>query len=111
MTEGKAKKENKKVLIIIVVMVLALLTGLFYWFQWRPMQIRKECYKLSFGKVEGWIEENTKNYEWAPGKEWHALEGNASGKWGWKYTIPESKETVEYWFKRCLTEKGLEGRF
>jgi len=29
--------------IIIIVIIAALLGGVFYWFQWRPAQIRKEC--------------------------------------------------------------------
>lgn len=29
--------------IIVIVFVLILIGGTFYWFQWRPAQIRKEC--------------------------------------------------------------------
>jgi len=29
--------------IILIVIIAALLGGVFYWFQWRPTQIRKEC--------------------------------------------------------------------
>ena len=31
--------------IILIVIVVALLGGIFYWFQWRPTQIRKTCIK------------------------------------------------------------------
>lgn len=31
--------------IIHTVVVLLIISGLFYWFQWRPSEIRKECSK------------------------------------------------------------------
>jgi len=30
--------------IILIVIILAILGGAFYWFEWRPAQIRKMCY-------------------------------------------------------------------
>src|SRR3990167_9246332 len=98
---------------ILIFIVLVLIAGWFYWFQYRPTEVQEKCYKESFGKVKRWVEENEKgNYDWAPGKEWHALEkGNEySGKWGWKYTIPDSK-TVEHWFAGCLIENGIKTSF
>jgi len=32
---------------LIIVIVLVVFGGLFYWFQWRPSQIRKECSKFT----------------------------------------------------------------
>ncbi len=37
--------------IILVVIILAVLGGAFYWFQWRPTQIRKECSKYNSEEI------------------------------------------------------------
>ncbi|MFH1822511.1 MAG: hypothetical protein ABH830_02305 [Patescibacteria group bacterium] len=29
-----------------VIIIFLILSGAFYWFQWRPTQIRKECFKV-----------------------------------------------------------------
>jgi len=35
---------NKKQLSLLIITLFILLGGTFYWFQWRPTQIRKNCY-------------------------------------------------------------------
>lgn len=35
---------SKKMKIVHGLVILVILGGAFYWFQWRPSQIRKECY-------------------------------------------------------------------
>ena len=45
-------------------MGLVLLAGWFYWFQWRPISIRRECYKLSMEKAKNeWKRENPNRFE------------------------------------------------
>jgi hypothetical protein len=45
-------KQYWAIIIIIVVIVF----GLFYWFQWRPSHIKIECYKTAdwWSKGSGW---------------------------------------------------------
>lgn len=48
-------KENKKKL-FVALMGLSLLAGWFYWFQWRPVEIRSNCHRWIVdlpGEVEG----------------------------------------------------------
>ena len=42
-------KINNKILLPVsgFVLVVLLLVGWFYWFQWRPASIRSECYKFA----------------------------------------------------------------
>lgn len=53
-------KKNK---IILALLFLALVMFLFYWFQWRPIEIRKECGLKIFeqGKKEQWEAWKTNN--------------------------------------------------
>ncbi len=37
---------------LIIVIVLILLAGYFYWFQWRPNQITKQCNKEAVEKAK-----------------------------------------------------------
>ncbi len=39
------KNKSMKLKIISILIVVAILGGVFYWFQWRPSQIREECSK------------------------------------------------------------------
>jgi hypothetical protein len=46
-------KPNNKfwLVVVVIVLVIAILGGWFYWFQWRPTQIRKDCsYRTYNGK-------------------------------------------------------------
>ena len=45
--------------IILILILVAILGGTFYWFQWRPTQIRKECSIYpDFTKTSGLITGN-----------------------------------------------------
>lgn len=70
--------------IILIVVILAVLGGAFYWFQWRPSEIRKECAKSS---------------------ELSGFTGLGLSKY-----LPENQkqEIVESEYKNCLREHGLE---
>lgn len=43
-----------------VVIILIVIGGTFYWFQWRPAEIRKNCYRINLGTEER-FEMNYKN--------------------------------------------------
>ena len=50
-----------KTILIVVLAVLVVIAGAFYWYEYRPSQIRKECYRASYGVI---VENNIeKNYE------------------------------------------------
>ncbi len=74
---------------------LLMLIGWFYWFQWRPSEIRKNCFKEVYS-------ENT-NLEWAKGKEWKPYK---TGEWGWLFPYWEL-ETYTDIYKGCLLYNGL----
>lgn len=98
----------------VLIPLFLLLVGCFYWFQWRPTQVRKECYLKTFGRISLWVEENEKgNKEWASGKEWMDKPQRRGGKpnWGWWYPTPKNSKVVEYWFARCLNKNGIKVNF
>lgn len=72
----------KKILFIILLLVL-LGFFLFYWFQWRPSEIRKECSRETKTRVQ--------QEEDAPGEP--------------DYTSGQ----VNNWYRICLIEHGLVG--
>lgn len=80
---------------IYILLIFFLLFGLFYWFQWRPSEIRKQCFKEVYS-------ENI-NLEWAEGKEWMYYE---SGKFGWLYPYWRLQSKADT-FKGCLLFRGL----
>jgi hypothetical protein len=49
-------KEKIKKYYPIFIIILIILGAVFYWYEWRPMQIRRECYntaRLIWGKGSG----------------------------------------------------------
>lgn len=38
----------------IIILILAVLAGAFYWYEWRPTQIRKECNQKSYNIAQGY---------------------------------------------------------
>jgi len=75
------KEKIKKYWWILIIIVVA--GTAFYWFQWRPAEIRKECAAFSQGK------ENKFNLE----------------QFLSKYGSQEARDNL---YKNCLREHGLE---
>ena len=70
-------KENKFIIILLVIT----LGSAFYWYEWRPTQIRKECFSLTRGGgyTNPFINENAQN-----------------------------RADFEFRYKNCLLKNGLE---
>ncbi len=45
------KEKIKKYWLVIFIVII--IGGAFYWFQWRPSEIRKECYSNSLDRFVG----------------------------------------------------------
>ena len=71
-------KEYKEIIIIVLVLIV----GAFYWFQLRPTNIRKECYKDTYIDATDKISELDK-----------------------KYGIYDERNERDY--EKCLKSKGL----
>lgn len=77
-------KENKKK-VFLMLSGLLLLAGWFYWFQWRPAQIRNSCDRIA------WDDAISKTYD----PYWKNYREELDQKeYDWKYT-------------QCLHSKGL----
>jgi len=72
---------NKKQLSLIITLFI-LLGGTFYWFQWRPTEIKRECFRKS---------DEVKNL---------MIKAQKSGE--------QIDYTVNYIYKNCLRAYGLE---
>ena len=73
----------KKPIYFITIILLLVIFFAFYWYEWRPSQIRKECYYKVYDK---------------------ALNLSAFGEEAVKSREQENK----FKYKNCLIEKGLE---
>ena len=83
-------KDLKKPRYFIPIIVLLILAGAFYWFQWNPSQIRKECTAEARNKLNESIDDKLFNiglYELGP--------------------IEELDNYYDLAFKICIAEKGL----
>jgi len=51
----KITKINAKTLLLILgfVLALSLITGWFYWFEWKPTEVRKNCYQKVKDSLKG----------------------------------------------------------
>lgn len=95
----------------LVILVLFCIVGfLFYWYEWRPTQIRKECAKLAEeSAIEAYIDEAKEALR-------DSLNNSHTGNTGgWdKEVAKREKErkfqviTYEHYYERLLREKGLE---
>ena len=74
---------------IIIFMVVLIVTGLFYWYEWRPSEIRKNCN----GQVLNKIHDTYKNHP-------NTMEGFVLEQ----KTIDDDYESL---YKQCLRENGL----
>lgn len=79
-----------------VVLAVLLILGLFYWFQYRPSEIRKACYREVYS--------NNTNLEWAEGKEWAYYK---DGKWGWLFPYWQARSSEEDIYRGCLLFNGI----
>lgn len=78
------KLKQYKYIIFILLLVLGFV---FYWFQLRPTQIRKECNRISF--LESNIIDRSREDEFVPGSI------------AFKFASPDER------YKICLRSKGL----
>lgn len=75
---------------IIVLVVILLIGGAFYWFQFRPTKIRKECW--------AWVEK-VKNSEIENNGKY--VPGQVAARYG-------AQEVIDNLYNNCLRERGLE---
>lgn len=73
----------KKPIYLITTILLLVIIFSFYWYEWRPSQIKKECYHKAYDK---------------------ALDLSAFGE----EAVESQKQENEFKYKNCLREKGLE---
>ena len=73
-------KEKIKTSILIVV-VVAVLGGAFYWYEWRPTQAKKECLKKAYDFSKETL--------------------------GEKASIDDINKIYDFIYKNCLRKKGL----
>ncbi len=71
------KIEEYKFIIVLAPIVLVVA---FYWYEWRPSQIKKECYKVA------------------------EVKANVNAFLLHEYDV---KKESDYYYKNCLIEKGL----
>jgi len=75
--------------------ILAVLVGAFYWYEWRPSSIRKECYTLSGEKAKDLLK----------------IKSELSGYDKYKKEIEKGlflKADQDSNYADCLNENGLE---
>lgn len=72
------KKQTVKKNFLFIFLILAIVGGLFYWFQIRPLNIKNNCYSEAFRL-------NEDNFKWAKGKIWTYLGAFSNDENGWVY--------------------------
>ena len=82
--------------IVFILAIVGIVLGWFYWFQWRPMKIRQNCFKDVYSDYPGKL-------EWAEGKEWMFYSGRT---WGWLYPYWRIRDKADI-YKGCLTFFGV----
>jgi len=96
------------IVIISIVFLFLTITGWFYWFQWRPNQIRRNCYREAFIRGGQWRKSNIEgNKDWGSNKEWMANpQQKINAEWGWWYPVGDALGD-EYLYATCLLSEGL----
>lgn len=97
-----------KLTVILMISILASLW--FYWFEYRPVRIRRYCYQTTFGKHEEQVESNKSgNKEWKPGKEWisNPMTETRDDEWGWWYPTGADYRFFEIKYAECLLKNGM----
>lgn len=87
-------KEKIKIIYPICITVLIILGVAFYWYEWRPAQIRKECIQLAIqGKSSKFL--NSDN-------------GFDANKFANEYLAKSGQqEAIDAFYRNCLREKGI----
>jgi hypothetical protein len=86
--------------ISLLLSLIVFIAGIFYWYSWRPAEIKKACFAKHYDRA------NEQNYEWAEGKEWVPI-GYSNNEWGWKYPDQGRMEIKDTNYKLCLRKEGL----
>lgn len=89
-------KSNKLALFIFVFLIL-LIAGWFYWFQWRPADIRKSCHGIAVDKA---VDLFKVKIESPPGEPTEAD----------KIAVEQGmylKDDYDSYYEKCLHKKGL----
>lgn len=76
---------------IIIVLVILLVIGGFYWFQYRPAEAKKEC--------------NTKSVEYYK-EAFSEADGDGDGKVS-RSTVDGIEQNMDHLYKSCLRSKGF----
>lgn len=102
-------KENKKK-VFLILLGLFLLTGWFYWFQYRPTKIRSYCHNQANGKPESTSGKSSLVDKYYPAEE--SSEGKPQNLYERltapsREPIPVSPEKYKFLYDSCLHEKGL----
>jgi len=94
---------------IYVLLIAGVLIGWFYWFQWRPVNIRQQCYQNTFGAAYGMKALENYDKKWVEGKVWtyDRRYGASAENWGWFYPIPVNKLFAQQSYAECLVRNGM----
>jgi len=77
----------------IILLVVIILGGLFYWYEWRPVEVRKACSQKSQDEA---IKSLKTRSEFSDKYEKAAEKGLMS------------KDDADFYYRRCLNKYGLE---
>ena len=86
---------NKKIIIISSILIILILAGAFYWFQWRPTQIRKNCYAEAKEKAISLLGKKVAD---------EPSQYSDMAKQGNKFL----KDDFQFLYQNCLRAHGLE---
>lgn len=112
MGEQAGTKLNRFMNPLAILFSIFLIGGFFfYWYELRPIHIRKQCYKDTYGKFEQWRASNkANNKEWAESKEWMIKPDRDpfydKDPWGWWYPTG-SNLSDDLMFADCLLKNGM----
>lgn len=79
---------------VFIILTSILILGLFYWYQFRPSQIRKKCSEISkekAGEKLKWLGEETKDETY--------IKASREGKY--------QMDDYEFIYNQCLHDEGL----
>ena len=76
---------------IIIILIILLAIGGFYWFQYRPAEVKKEC--------------NTKSVEYYK-ETFNGADDDGDGKVS-RNTVDGIEQNMDLLYKSCLHSKGL----